>query len=164
MPIVLTAFLARVKPVSTIANPTCMNMTRKPAMSTHARLSDCSMSSPPGRGGRPARRWTPATEPDERRQARQDGDDQERHDKPAGNAAQFSPATAAGGGIAGRHRRRVAQIVEEFGRGLVAIAGVALDGLEQDGLERRVEAGHEVAGRAGFAIGLGARSEEATSE
>src|ERR1700738_4608146 len=110
MPIVLTAFLARVKPVSTIANPTCMNMTRKPAMSTHARLSDCSLSSPPGRGGVNA----------------------------------------------GRPRRRVAQIVEEFGRGLVAIAGVALDGLEQDGLERRVEAGHKVAGRSRFAVGFGA--------
>src|SRR6202171_3910787 len=132
MPMVLTAFLARVKPVSTIANPTCMNMTRKPAMSTHARLSDCSMSSPPGRGGRPARRWTPATEPDERRQARQDGEDQERHGKPAGDAAQFSPSTGASEGIAGRYHRWVAQIVEEFGGSLVAIAGVALDGLGED--------------------------------
>src|SRR6267378_3954965 len=156
MPIVLTAFLARVKPVSTIANPTCMNMTRKPAMSTHARLSDCSMSSPPGRGGRPPRRWTPAAEPDEGREACQDGDDQERHGEPAGNAAQFPPSTGASEAIAGRHRRRVAQIVEEFGRGLVAIAGVALDGLEQDGLEGWVEAGDEVAGRFRFAIGLGA--------
>src|SRR6266478_1005388 len=155
MPMVLTAFLARVKPVSTIANPTCMNMTRKPAMSTHARLSDCSMSSPPGRGGRPARRWTPAAEPDEQRQARQDGDDQKRHGEAAGNAAQSSPPTGASEGIPGRHRRWVAQIVEEFGRGLVAIAGVALDGLEQDGFERRVEAGDEVAGRSGFAVDLG---------
>src|SRR3984893_17602042 len=156
MPIVLTAFLARVKSVSPSANPTFMNMTRKPAMSTHARLSDCSMSSPPGRGGRPARRWTPAAEPDERRQARQDGDDPERPGEAAGDAAQSSPATGASEGIARRHRRRVAQIVEEFGRGLVAIAGIALDGLEQDGLERWVEAGHEVAGRSGFAVGLGA--------
>src|SRR5882724_39357 len=156
MPMVLTAFLARVNPVSTIANPTCMNMTRKPAMSTHARLSDCSMSSPPSRGGRPARRWTPAAEPDEGSEARQDGNDQERHGEPAGNAAQFPPSTGASEGIAGRHRGWVAQIVEEFGRGLVAIAGVALDGLEQDGLERWVEAGDEVAGRSRFAIGLGA--------
>ena len=37
--IVCTAFLARVKPVSTIAKPTCMNITRKPAISTQARLS-----------------------------------------------------------------------------------------------------------------------------
>src|SRR5882762_4892366 len=156
MPIVLTAFLARVKPVSTIANPTCMNMTRKPAMSTQARLSDCSMSSPPGRGGWPARRWTAAAEPDERRQGRQDGDDQERHGEPAGNAAQSSPSTGATERIAGRHRRWVAKIVEELGGGLVAIAGVALDGLEQDGLERPVEAGDEVAGRSGLAVGLGA--------
>src|SRR5712664_135121 len=160
MPIVLTAFLARVKPVSTIANPTCMNMTRKPAMSTNARLSDCSMSSPPGRCGRTARRWTPATEPDERCQARQDDEDQERHGKPAGNAAKFSPSTGSSEGIAGRHRRWVAQIVEEFGRGLVPIAGVALDGLEQDGLERRVEAGDEVAGGSRFAVGLGAHDGE----
>ena len=40
--IVLTAFLARVKPVSSIAKPSCMNITRKPPTSTQARLSDCS--------------------------------------------------------------------------------------------------------------------------
>ncbi len=39
---VLTAFLERVKPVSTIANPSCMNITRKPAISSHARLSELS--------------------------------------------------------------------------------------------------------------------------
>src|ERR1700688_5021368 len=39
---VLTAFLARVNPVSTIANPSCMNITRKPATSNHARLSELS--------------------------------------------------------------------------------------------------------------------------
>ncbi len=37
--IVLTAFLARVKPVSTIAKPTCMNITRNPASSTQSRFS-----------------------------------------------------------------------------------------------------------------------------
>ena len=37
--IVLTAFLERVNPVSTIAKPTCMNITRKPAISTQTRLS-----------------------------------------------------------------------------------------------------------------------------
>ena len=37
---VLTAFFERVKPVSSIANPTCMNITRKPATNTHARFSD----------------------------------------------------------------------------------------------------------------------------
>src|ERR1700724_4680747 len=40
--IVLTAFLARVNPVSTIANPSCMNITRKPAISSHARFSELS--------------------------------------------------------------------------------------------------------------------------
>src|SRR5271166_5782724 len=39
---VLTAFLERVKPVSTIANPSCMNITRNPATSSHARLSELS--------------------------------------------------------------------------------------------------------------------------
>src|SRR5271165_3021792 len=40
--IVLTAFFDRVNPVSTIANPSCMNITRKPAISSHARLSELS--------------------------------------------------------------------------------------------------------------------------
>ena len=40
--IVLTAFFERVKPVSTIANPSCMNITRKPAISSHARFSELS--------------------------------------------------------------------------------------------------------------------------
>src|SRR5277367_1161788 len=38
---VLTALRERVKPVSSIAKPTCMNMTRNPQTSTQARLSDC---------------------------------------------------------------------------------------------------------------------------
>src|SRR5439155_6785563 len=36
--IVWAAFLARQKPVSTSANPACMNMTRKPVSSVHIRL------------------------------------------------------------------------------------------------------------------------------
>ncbi len=39
---VLAAFRERVNPVSTMANPTCMNITRNPHRSTQARLSDCS--------------------------------------------------------------------------------------------------------------------------
>src|SRR5208282_5014499 len=39
---VLTAFLERVNPVSSIANPSCMNITRNPATSSHARLSELS--------------------------------------------------------------------------------------------------------------------------
>ena len=39
---VLTAFFERVNPVSTIANPSCMNITRKPAISSHARFSELS--------------------------------------------------------------------------------------------------------------------------
>src|SRR6185503_15820265 len=35
---VWAAFLSRVKPVSTIANPVCMNMTRKPARSVQTKL------------------------------------------------------------------------------------------------------------------------------
>ena len=38
MPKVWAAFLARVKPVSTMANPACMNITRKPVMSVHTKL------------------------------------------------------------------------------------------------------------------------------
>ena len=38
MDIVCMAFLARVKPVSTRAKPACMNMTRKPATSSHVKL------------------------------------------------------------------------------------------------------------------------------
>src|SRR5438445_12547022 len=78
IPMVLTAFLARVDPVSTIAKPTCMNITRNPAMSTHARLSDCSMSSLPDRRGRAARRWMAAGGPDERCQCAQDGENLQR--------------------------------------------------------------------------------------
>ncbi len=36
--IVCAAFLARVNPVSTIAKPACMNITRKPASSVHTKL------------------------------------------------------------------------------------------------------------------------------
>ncbi len=35
---VWAAFLARVKPVSTMANPVCMNMTRKPVIRVHVML------------------------------------------------------------------------------------------------------------------------------
>jgi len=35
-------FFERVKPVSTIAKPSCMNITRKPAISSHARFSELS--------------------------------------------------------------------------------------------------------------------------
>ena len=38
--IVCAAFLARVKPVSASANPACMNITRKPAMSVQTKLSE----------------------------------------------------------------------------------------------------------------------------
>src|SRR5207244_13383602 len=36
--IVCAAFLARVNPVSTIANPACMNITRNPATNVHTKL------------------------------------------------------------------------------------------------------------------------------
>src|SRR5271165_6838727 len=42
IPMVLTAFLERVNPVSSIANPSCMNITRNPAISSHARFSELS--------------------------------------------------------------------------------------------------------------------------
>src|SRR2546426_309465 len=156
MPMVLTAFLARVNPVSTIAKPTCMNITRNPAMSTHARLSDCSMSSLPDRGGRAARRWRAPAGPDQRCQSGQDGRDQERHGKPAGNAPPSSPSSGAREWIAGRHRRWIAQVMEQLGRRLVTIARIALDGLEHVGLERRVEPRHEVAGQPRLFVSLGA--------
>ncbi len=35
----LEAFFARVSPVSTIANPACMNMTRNPQIRVHAKLT-----------------------------------------------------------------------------------------------------------------------------
>src|SRR5580692_8282292 len=38
--IVCTAFFERVKPVSTIAKPSCMNMTRNALTSSHAKLSE----------------------------------------------------------------------------------------------------------------------------
>src|SRR5713226_9853080 len=38
MVIVCAAFLARVNPVSTIANPACMNITRNPATNVHTKL------------------------------------------------------------------------------------------------------------------------------
>src|SRR2546430_17383021 len=93
MPMVLTAFLARVNPVSTIAKPTCMNITRNPAMSTHARLSDCSMSSLPDRGGRAARRWVAASGPDQRWQNGQEWPDQEGPGQTAGDSPPAPPAS-----------------------------------------------------------------------
>src|SRR2546422_3979473 len=127
MPMVLTAFLARVNPVSTIAKPTCMNITRNPAMSTHARLSDCSMSSLPDRGGRAARRWMAAAGPDQRCQSGQDGRDQERHGKPAGDAPPVLPSSRARGWVAGRDPPLVSPGIEELRRPLVKIARDALD-------------------------------------
>jgi hypothetical protein len=38
MDIVCPAFFARQSPVSTSANPACMNMTRKPVISVHMKL------------------------------------------------------------------------------------------------------------------------------
>src|SRR3982750_4330138 len=38
------AFLARVKPVSTMANPACMNITRKPATSVQTKLMEVVLS------------------------------------------------------------------------------------------------------------------------
>ena len=38
--IMWAAFFARVRPVTRNANPTCMNSTRKPVMSTHVKLID----------------------------------------------------------------------------------------------------------------------------
>ena len=38
MPKVCAAFLARVNPVSTMANPACMNITRNPATRVHTKL------------------------------------------------------------------------------------------------------------------------------
>src|SRR5437763_13037778 len=135
IPMVLTAFLARVNPVSTIAKPTCMNITRNPAMSTHARLSDCSMSSLPDRRGWAARRRMAPGGPDERCQCAQDGEHHQRRGKAAGNAAPSSPLAGVRERIARRHRRWIAQVVEHLGRRLVAITRVALDGLEHDGPE-----------------------------
>src|ERR1035441_76829 len=53
---VLTAFLERVNPVSTIANPSCMNITRNPATSSHARFSELSS------GGDDAGAWGRASD------------------------------------------------------------------------------------------------------
>ena len=39
MLMVCIAFFARVNPVSTSANPACMNMTRKPVTSSHTKLT-----------------------------------------------------------------------------------------------------------------------------
>ena len=40
MPMVWETFLARVKPVSTMANPGCMNMTRKPQINNQTMLME----------------------------------------------------------------------------------------------------------------------------
>src|SRR5215467_14598114 len=98
--IVLTAFLDRVKPVSTIAKPACMNITRNPHPSTQARFCDscraaaafmsaCSLL---------ARRWggprrVTSAQPHQGDQARQDGDDQEGHDRAPRDRA-FAPPGA----------------------------------------------------------------------
>src|SRR5260370_33042814 len=103
---VVTVFLARVKPVSTSAIPTCMNMTRKAPTSTQTMLSDCSsvgfMSSPSRGDGRLGRRRAAAGEGDERAQAGENGNDHQRHDEAP---RQPGAPAAADGRIAGRHGR-----------------------------------------------------------
>src|ERR1700686_688506 len=130
MAMVLTAFFARGNPVSTRANPTCMNMTRKAPRSTQARLMDCASCGPccvgivspsPGQGGRVvACGWMAASEPDQRGEAGQDGGDDER---PA--YAPCEPreraAASARGAVARRHGRRGFQVMEQLGRALVTI-------------------------------------------
>jgi hypothetical protein len=44
METVWAAFLARVRPTSTIAKPSCMNMTRKPATSVQTKLIEVVLS------------------------------------------------------------------------------------------------------------------------
>src|SRR5258708_15930488 len=132
IPMVLTAFLARVKPVSTSANPTCMNMTRKAPTSTQTMLSDCSsvgfMSSPSRGDGRLGRRRAAAGEGDERAPPREGGDAHQRH----GEAPRQPGAPAAADGrIAERHGGGVAQVVQELGRALVAGARPALPSPER---------------------------------
>src|SRR5689334_21274097 len=87
--IVLTAFFARVNPVSTSANPACMNMTRKAATRTQATLSDASMgdvilSRRRADGGWVRGRGPGAVaEPDQRGQRRQHRRDHQRRPQPA---------------------------------------------------------------------------------
>src|ERR1700693_3735249 len=158
IPMVLTACFARVNPVSTSAKPTCMNMTRNAPRSTQTRLSDCSMSSSSRGTGRLARGWTAAGEADQGAQAGEDRDHQERHGKAPGDSA--PPAPAWGEWVAGGDRGRVAQILQELGCALVAVARQALDGLEHDGFEVRVNARHEVGERPRLLFGLRAHDRQ----
>src|SRR5438445_285467 len=57
--IVCAAFLARVNPVPTIANPACMNITRNPATNAHTKLIATVFAgawTPPALAAQPARR------------------------------------------------------------------------------------------------------------
>src|SRR5579863_8848454 len=87
--IVLTAFFARVKPVSTSAKPACMNITRNPPTRTQSRLraSVKGATSPLSRGGR----WNryvrgQVAQPHERAEADQERDDGARKDQAAHRA------------------------------------------------------------------------------
>src|ERR1700684_92794 len=89
--IVWTAFLARVNPVSTIAKPSCMNITRNEHRSSHARLRECSAMGSAHFGSCFAldrRRWRSmaagaAGGHRQVRQAPDDEDEHHRHEQPA---------------------------------------------------------------------------------
>src|SRR5260370_32701971 len=108
MPMVLTAFLARVKPVSRSAKPACMNMTRKPPSSTQATLSDCtsgSVISPlPRDGDLNLRPGLAGAQPDQRREAGEDGQQEQRRAEPPREAAPPAGPGREGQGVARRHR------------------------------------------------------------
>src|SRR6516162_4212020 len=137
MAMVLTAFLARVKPVSTMANPACMNITRNPASKTQAIFSAWSMGSPclSGRSRVGARRGAVA-EPDHGGERAEDRDDDQRGAQPDGNEGPLAPPPGRRLGVVGRDRPRVLEVLEQLHGARVAVAGIALDRLHDDRLQR----------------------------
>ena len=180
--IVLTAFLERVKPVSTIANPSCMNITRKPATSSHARLSELSSGGDDAavcacaererkqhqRGERGCRQSelrssrhhlvcprydrrgvlvrcrVTVCEPDQEQKCSDERREEHHVPEPAPHLLHRQAARMETCGAILRHDlRRIAQVLEHLGRARIAVARIALDRMQHDFLEMRIEVGLE---------------------
>src|SRR5579863_7432695 len=109
---VCTAFFERVKPVSTMANPSCMNITRNALTSTHAKLSEwMSISALLARGGSRVLLCRVTHDPVHDEQRRDHQDDARRKEHVARQAYSLNQrAVGAGGAISRQDPTRVFEI------------------------------------------------------
>src|SRR5579872_1164347 len=164
--IVCTAFLVRVKPVSTMAKPSCMNITRNEAMSTHARFSDVSLMSAAHVRGRACRRCgdgaAARVRPSHGPREHEEPADDERQQAPPDDAPrqahpQEERPVLAVGAVPQDDLRGVLEVVEHFLRGGVPLARRALDGSQDDLFDLRIEVRQELARRSWVLVQLGAQ-------